>query len=196
MAPGVFRVVVDGESVDLSVRGVSRSTWTLLLDGHPGRGGTWDQDTLPPALIAACTDLSAEQAQDAWDEWPATDAEALFTTCLQASMPRSWRWALDRFKADGRLALEVRVAAEMGIPHSVFIGWSDRDQDLALASAELTAARCPGCGAPEEAMTDPSKAEVVVKACWMCRAKAATQDSIPEGERGHTHVMVVPVSTP
>ena len=41
-------------------------------------------------------------------------------------------------------------------------------------------------------MTDPSKAEIVVRSCWMCRAKAATQDSIPEGERGHTHVMVVP----
>lgn len=190
-----FRVVVDGASVDIAVRQISRLAWARLRDAHPSaKGGLWDEDTFPPALIAACTGFTLEQAREAWDHWPATDAEALFAACIRASAPASWQWATERFRVDGRLALEVRVASRMGIAHSVFASWSSRDQDLALASAEAEASRCPGCGAPAAAMRDPRKADVIVESCLMCQAKAAAVDSIPPEQRGHTHVMVVPAS--
>ena len=64
-----FRVVVDGASVDIAVRQISRLAWARLRDAHPSaRGGLWDEDTFPPALIAACTGFTLEQARVASDK--------------------------------------------------------------------------------------------------------------------------------
>lgn len=185
----------DGTPVDVTVTGLSRTDWSILVQEHPPRPGEqlWCEDTFPPALIAACTSKTVAEATEWWDESPTDAAEEMFSECLRVSSPGQFDWAVRRLRRNSRLASEVSLCVQMGIAHSVFCGWSGRDQDLALASALIARDCCPGCGAPEAAMSNPARAEIKVKACLMCQGKAATSDAIPESERGHTHVFVIPV---
>ena len=184
----------DGTGADITVTGLSRADWSVLLQEHPPREGeeAWNEATFAPALIAACTGFTIGEATVFWDESPIDAAEDLFSECLRTSNPGSYEWAVRRLRRNGRLAAEVALCVQMGLPHSVFTAWSDRDQDLALASASLERDHCPGCGAPEAAMSDPSKADVIVRTCWMCQARDAQLEAIPPEQRSHTHVMVVP----
>jgi len=50
-----------------------------------------------------------------------------------------------RIKADRRLSLELAYCVPIGIPHSVFLGWSDDDQDKALAWVSAEAEKCSRC---------------------------------------------------
>lgn len=181
-----------GEPADVTVRGLDRQQWRDLLEKHPPRNAdeAFNEDTFPPALIAACTGLAG--AEQWWEESPVDAAEDLFTECLRLSNPGSWAWASRALSRDGRLAAEVALATSMGIPHSAFLAWPDRDQDLALAQHAREGDHCPGCGVPEAAMQDPTAAEPVTRRCLHCQAKASAIENIPAEMRGFVHVFVVP----
>ena len=56
-----------------------------------------------------------------------------------------------RLTQDHRLREELEYCAPRGIPHSVFLRWSDDDRDKALAWARLGRATCSDCGTrPDE----------------------------------------------
>lgn len=183
-----------GEPADITVRGLTRPQWTTLLDSHPPRDGEtgWNEDTFPPALIAACTSFTAADAESWWIETPEDAAEALFAECLRQSVPGSWEWARRLLKRNPRRMAEVELCNHAGIPLSEFLTWPADDQDLALAAHEVGRDHCPGCGVPTAAMEDPEAAEVVKRPCLHCMARAAVQDDIPADQRGHVHVFVVP----
>lgn len=59
---------IEAATATIEVRSVSRDTWADLLRDHPPSkeerraGHDHDPKTFPPAAVAACTDLTAEQA--------------------------------------------------------------------------------------------------------------------------------------
>ena len=183
-----------GEPADITVHGLTRPQWTALLDGHPPRDGEtgWNEDTFPPALIAACTGFPVADAATWWQESPEDAAEAVFAECLRLAVPGSWEWAKRLLARNPRRLAEVELCNHMGIAHSVFLTWVGDDQDLALAAHEVNRDHCPGCGVPEAAMGDPEAAELVIRPCLHCQARAARLDDIPADRRGYVHVFVVP----
>jgi hypothetical protein len=91
------------------------------------------------------------------------------------------------------LAAEVGYCAPHGIPHSVFLSWSERDQDLALAHDVRAADRCPGCGVPADLMGAVGAFTVVTRPCVQCELRAQVEATIPpeHSHRYHHHLHAV-----
>ncbi len=75
-----------------------------------------------------------------------------------------------------------------GIPLSTFLGWSQADQDAALAWQADQAQRCPRCGTHED--EDPG--EAVKHVCRGCARTSAASDTIKAEHRGFTTVRLRP----
>jgi len=172
--------------MSVPVRGLSRKEWAQVCYTAP-----LDDESFPPALIAACTGMTLEAAQFAWDEWPTLTAEGLFDKCLELSQPGTWDWAKQALLSHSRLMIELTVCETYSIPHSVFLEWPDTDQDLAIAAFMERKDHCPGCGAPSEAMDNPTLAKITARRCLKCVELKGVRDSIPESERSFNHLNVV-----
>ena len=190
--PGAVHTVLDwdtdGDGGRLAVRALARTVWDDLVDRHPAGPRSpvpWDPATFLPALVAASTGLDLADAAGLVDDvdlgGPVVDA------CLQASAPTPGEWARLRRARDPLLTAEVAYCSSVGVPHSVFLGWAQRDRDLALAHADLQADRCPGCGAPGADRDDPTAWVPTAVSCPHCQALDAFREQIPELARPYTH---------
>lgn len=177
---GVCRVDLGDGPRDVSVTRMTRTAWSAWLD-------IADEGEAEAALIEACTD---EDPDVVLDEWPPDEALRLIDACRTASLPRDRSWAIARLEKDATLDVEMRVCADYGIPHSTFTGWSERDQDLAVAAYLRQADHCPGCGAPTAAQNDPSRARVHVTSCLMCVELSEKRKAVPEDKRDSTHLSI------
>jgi hypothetical protein len=192
---------VDGGETQLTVTGLDRLAYDRLLADHPprhDRAELWNEETFSPALISACTGRSDLWAEQFWVEAAVDEAETVMQECVALSAPGSWDWAKRRLLRDLRLRTELRLCLKAGIPHSHFLGgplgWTDDDQDLALASFELDADRCPGpCGMPTSAMQDPDAGAVEQVSCVHCEQLALARKQVPDEERDRIHVYITPV---
>lgn len=64
-------------------RALPRKEYRKLLDDHPPTetGQSWNPDTFPPAIIAACSvapSFTVEQATTIWEEWEEETASGMF----------------------------------------------------------------------------------------------------------------------
>jgi hypothetical protein len=196
----------DDGTITVRLAAIGRPAFDALVEAHPPVKARelWLEDTFAPALIAASvtawTDedgidfrsVNAHLATSWWDEWPADAAADLFTRCVNLNIT-SIEWARRRLDRDPRLAAEVAYCVGHGIPHSVFLTWAERDQDLALAFDVRAADRCPGCGVPAALMDDPGAFTVVSRACVHCEAKHMTEAHIPDAEAHRYHHHLQPV---
>lgn len=78
----------EGETADIRLSALPRKAYRELVEAHPAADDSlkWDQDTFPPALIAAsCVEpkLTKKQAQKIWDTWEEGEASRLFLACFQ-----------------------------------------------------------------------------------------------------------------
>jgi len=200
----------DDGTVTVRLAAMGRAPFDELVEAHPPvkDRDLWLEDTFAPALIAAsvtwwsqesdahghgaCDDVDEGTATCWWNEWPTDAAEDLFARCVALNIT-SIEWARRRLDRDPRLAAEVGYCADHGIPHSAFLSWSERDQDLALAHEVRAADRCPGCGVPAALMGTPEAFTVVSRPCVHCEAKAQVEASIPpeHSHRYHHHLQAV-----
>lgn len=182
-----------GETLAVEVRGIPRADLALLVDEYPprpGDPGPWNEATFPAALISACTDLDLRSAAVLAED---TDlGDDVTATCLRLSQPGALQWARDRIATDPRLAAELAYCAPRGIPHSMFLSWPGRDQDLAITWAEAQADRCPGCGVPSSDMTDPGAWRPRVRPCLHCESTAQARDSIPPEHQSRVQIDLIP----
>jgi len=191
----------DQGTITVALTALGRPRFDELVEAHPPTKAKdlWAEATFAPALIAACVTgfgaagdpyqlgrIDVPTATSWWNDWPVDAAEDLFSRCVALNIT-SIEWARRRLDRDPRLAAEVAYAAGAGIPHSMFLGWAERDQDLALADKVRTADRCPGCGVPADLMGDPGAFTVVSRACVHCEAKALVEASIPPEHRHRYH---------
>lgn len=186
----------DDGPLEIEVAGLDRQAWTALLDAHPPRPedeAPWNDDTFPPALMAACTPMTARVARLAWEKWPEDQAEAVFHECLRLSSPQGWDWATDALRRNPRRAAEVAAAMKMQVPLSVFLSWPDTDQDYVLAAIDRDASRCPGCGVPDEDTKRPGQWTYEHRTCEVCRVREFGREEIPKDARDHTYVELSPV---
>lgn len=102
----------------------------------------------------------------------------------------------ERFRADGDLRDELEFCERAGIPHSVFLGWDEDDQDKAIGYLRWKRECCQGCGVhPSEWPTDPIDAEqdppfrAVRSFCFGCQMTTESRKDVPS-----EHVMAVRVS--
>lgn len=190
----------DEGTITLALASLGRPAFDALVEAHPPTKAKdlWAQGTFAPALIAASVTgfgvdddpqmlgrIDVATARTWWDDWPPDAAEDLFTRCVALNIT-SIEWARRRLVRDPRLAAEVAYCAGAGIPHSAFLGWAERDQDLALADKVRAADRCPGCGVPAALMGVLEAFEVVSVGCVHCEALALAEASIP-GEHRHRY---------
>lgn len=76
-----------------------------------------------------------------------------------------------------------------GIPLSAFLGWSQDDQDAALAWQADQAQRCPRCGThPDDPAGEASK-----HVCRGCARIHEAQESVLERARPFTHIRLSPL---
>lgn len=61
-----------------------------------------------------------------------------------------------RLRADTRFFAEMTYCGERGIPHSVFLEWSNDDQDKALAWIAVRGQACGRCGTYPDEWVDPA----------------------------------------
>lgn len=191
----------DEGTITVALTALGRPRFDTLVEAHPPAKAKdlWAQGTFAPALIAASVTgfgsdddpyqlgrIDEATARTWWDDWPVDAAEDLFGRCVALNIT-SIEWARRRLDRDPRLAAEVAYCAGAGIPHSSFLAWAERDQDLALADRVRAADRCPGCNVPAALMGVPEAFEVVSVACVHCEAKAAAEASIPAEHRHRYH---------
>ena len=181
----IVRVAVGDGPREVTVTGMSRTQWSAW-------GDVVGEDARERALIEACTDLDPDEVMD---EWPADASDFVLAECERLSTP-SWKWALPRIKGDPYLSLTLALCQELGVPHSTFTAWPDRDQDLALARYVIANDRCPGCNAPTEAQQNPAGHEIDVVECLMCWQLEDVRSRIPQGQESRTHLSVIPVEAP
>lgn len=91
--------------VAFKFQGISRADWESLIDEHQAtrdqkekarlvdQAAPWNDDTFPPALVAACCvdpEMTYEQAQSMWksDRWNFAELDALFNAAYNASRGR------------------------------------------------------------------------------------------------------------
>ena len=79
----VVRVPVGDDHADLRFRSIPRPDYRRLLDEHPpvDEADNWNEDTFPPALIAACAvepPFTLDEATELWNTWDAGDAGQVF----------------------------------------------------------------------------------------------------------------------
>lgn len=87
-----------------------------------------------------------------------------------------------------------------GIPHqSVFLGWSQEDQDAALAWMTWDARRCPLCGTnPADWKDDEGRARIPppweweMDVCYGCREKHRVEGAFDGDKSGIYSVPVIP----
>lgn len=184
------------EAVDVPVTGLTREAWAELVDAHPPRPKSsdraWNEDTFPPALIAACTGAAPHSAALWWDEAPEGDAWDLFEECLRKSTPGSVEWAVARLRRNPRRRAEVEAAVRLGIPPSEFLRWPNRDQDLVIALAELEADVCPGCGVPNAERENVAAYTTKLVRCVHCKQEHEARADIPDDSRAFVRAKLVP----
>jgi len=196
----------DDGTITVRLASIGRVAFDELVEAHPPVKGRdlWLEATFAPALIAASvTSWSDEEDQprdrvdvptatDWWNEWPIDAGEDLFRRCVALNIT-SIEWARRRLNRDPRLAAEVGYCAAHGIPHTQFLSWSERDQDLALAYEVRAADRCPGCGVPADLMGAVGAFTVVSRPCVQCELKAQVEATIPpdQSHRYHHHLVAV-----
>ena len=96
-----------------------------------------------------------------------------------------------RLDVDSQLQLELDVAAEYRIPHSVFLSWDADDRDKAIWHFVRRQERCPDCGT-REAEWDPKQGgriDAYQARDRVCRGCA-------ELARGHAWMTEGPVKPP
>jgi|SRR5690606_31136450 len=187
----------DGESSKITISRLDRASWSELVAKHPPRPNSkdelWNEKTFPQALIAASTGLKPQAARTWWENAPESEANKLYTECLNYSSPGSVAWAVDRMRANSRLMAEVQAAMRAGLSHAEFLTWPDDSQDLAIALALVENDHCPGgCGAKRAEMQNPLAYKVVTSRCVWCQQLAVEKDNIPAEDRGHRHVTLLP----
>jgi hypothetical protein len=116
-----------------------------------------DRTLLDPGDVAGWPDTLTS------DVWAALVEEA-----FRQSGPEGFEWAVERLRRAPLLALEMAVAHEYRIPHSVLMGWGEDDRALATAHLLEQRGSCHGCGVPRRAMTDPDAAVLEVDGCMWC----------------------------
>lgn len=181
----------DGDVIEITP--LARPAFARLLDAHPAPAdsdGLW-AETFPPALIAACTGFTVEEATEWWDETTSDSALILFEECHRACYPGSYDAAVHVLRTNERRLLEVRAAMRAGISYDAFMEWSPRSQDMALAFMTIEADVCAGCGVPKGDVMDRGAWKPDVYACVHCRNMDATRDKISDEDRGSTHVRLV-----
>lgn len=197
----------DDGAITVRLAAMGRVPFDALVEAHPpvNEKDLWLEDTFAPALIAASVTSWTDQddntwdettptrATSWWDEWPTDAAEDLFKRCVALNIT-SIEWARRRLDRDPRLAAEVGYCADYGIPHTQFLTWPERDQDLALAHAVRAADRCPGCNVPAHLMGVVGAFTVVSTPCVQCELKEQVASAIPpeHAHRYHHHLKAVP----
>jgi hypothetical protein len=66
------------------ITAISGKRYRALLAEHPAPKGTdlaFSVLTFPPALIAACLGISADEGVELWEQWSSGDAVRLFSCC-------------------------------------------------------------------------------------------------------------------
>jgi hypothetical protein len=129
----------------------------------------------------------------AWEDTLTSDVwAALVEEAYRVSGPDGFEWAVERLRRAPLLALEMAVAREYRIPHSVLMAWGEDDRALAVADLVEQRGTCTGCGVPRRAMTDYDAATVEVDTCVWCgmltqARKEATVEQHPRIQlrRGH-----------
>ncbi len=81
----------------------------------------------------------------------------------------------------------------LGIPHSAFLGWSEDDQDKALAWSAEQRLHCPGCGTrKDEWEADPFAFISGSERCPGCELLAQERKNIEEEGSDGVRVFLVP----
>lgn len=146
----------------------------------------------PAALIALCSHLSLAEAQELYDELSPGDAGVVLEAALQLIVPAPYDRAVLRLRLDGRLASEMAYCAPKGIPHSVFLGWSQADRDLALAWQQEQSQTCQQCGThPAQWAADPDAFVADLRRCPGCERLEQARKAVPDGELG-VHAVLEP----
>lgn len=80
-----------------------------------------------------------------------------------------------------RLYAELDYCVPLGIPHSVFLTWSELDQDKAMAYQAEMRTVCKGCGTRKsEWDADPDAYVGDLVTCEGCTRLAEEEDNMPE----------------
>lgn len=81
-----IHIEVGGGPVELRFQALPRKQYRQLLEEHSGgENQDWNPDTLPPALIAACSvdpKFTEVQAEQLWEEWEWAEARKVFLACF------------------------------------------------------------------------------------------------------------------
>lgn len=169
---------------------VSRREWAELRFAHPGVDPADPTDAFAVQVLRL-----AGMDPVAWEQGGEREAIDAYQLALLSVMP-DHSWATTALREDANLAVEVSVCNELGISHDTFLDWSDRAQDLALASAIEGRNTCHA-GHPREAMTDKDLMQIARVHCATCAEVEAFDEAIrrqaesmgPDYTRGwHTEV--------
>lgn len=156
---------------------VSRQAWADLRFAHPAVDPADPTDDFAQALIAA-----TGGDPDVWVTGGEAEALTAYQVALRSAIP-DHTWASDALERDSLLALEMEVCAAYRIPHSVFLGWDERDQDLAVAHQARKADVCPAGRHPRAAMTDPDAVEMRRVHCAACAREADIDERFHDAPR-------------
>lgn len=186
----------DGTVDKITLRGLDPAGWVALIAAHPapeGSSARWDADSFEPELLSRCLishQITDEVARDLANE---DGYRALIQACVDLCEPIP---AARRYiEQNPGLIPELAFSNRAGIPLSLFRGWSDEDQDLALGYEALRRDTCPGCGVPERDMRNPDAPWTPrVRTCRHCEGLAQERHRIrdiegpSEAERDAAHV--------
>lgn len=98
--------------------------------------------------------------------------------------------------ADRGLALELDVCASYGIPHSVFLSWSDDDRDKATWHHIWKRQECGGCGTRAEEWDETRGGHrhayiAEPRRCRGCEVKAGAQKSVTPDDGEGVHIVLL-----
>lgn len=172
----------------------------------------YNVDTFPPALLAECCVepvISLDEAVAMWSDdpaWSRAELADLFAAALRVNRATRRHDLVARLAVDAQLRDELALCHQW-MPHSEFLGWSEDDQDKALAWADFARAeereRCRSCGTRLSDWLDEHGRwlseplfEPVRDQCPGCERAHAKREEISDELRPYTSVVFKPYRPP
>lgn len=99
--------------------------------------------------------------------------------------------------ANAELREQLAACADLGIPHSQFLGgpgvWTDLDRAKLLGFRRYERSLCQNCRTdPKQWAADPDAFTYQLEHCEGCKRIADGQDAIPEGQKGYFVSLIPP----
>ncbi|MCR6649702.1 MAG: hypothetical protein NVV70_16785 [Cellulomonas sp.] len=139
--------------------GLSRRQWADLRFAHP------DDDPADPSdrFIEAVLHAAGVDPDGFVSE---RDLLAAYREVLAGGPDHAWARRL--IDADPTIAVEASVCLDMGVSHDEFLSWSERAQDLAIATALKRRDLCPAGRHPRDVMGNAELVQVARVYCAVC----------------------------